>query len=205
MTTPVKSSLLVGGAALVLVLSACAPSGVPDDNATSYTAEQVQELAAKEELAGHTDQASALSDGVVSDDEYSAAFAALSQCATSQNVAVSEPTISPVSNDRYEFGYDYSGLTVDAALNVIDGCEAEHWTSVAMAYSFTREPRMNPDLMAATVGCLENRGLSVEGDTVSVEDLVNAVGESQSDAVTSCVYLTAAELYPDLKNVTVGY
>lgn len=162
-------------------------------------------MAAEAKSAGNEEQAAILADGEVTVEEYAAAFSALRACVAGDDIAVTDPVTSPVSNDRYEFRYDFPGLEPAAAVEVIERCEARYWTSVTMVYSFTRSPSMSPDLRAATGDCLAGRGIDAPSEATSVASIVEAVGSKHDKSVFACIDEVVRALYPEMPAVSISY
>lgn len=208
MTAAARASLkscvaLIVGA--VLLLSGCVAEQTTGTEPQLLTADQIREYAAQERDAGHTEQAGILDDGKVTSDEYSNAFGLLADCLSAKGLLVSEPAMDPVSNVRYAFSYDYNGINQVEALRVIDSCEAVFWTSVSVAFSLSREERMDPALADYAAGCLRDRGYAPAEGSSSVRDLVHELGDDASDDVVECVHRGVLELFPDLPSVAIGY
>jgi hypothetical protein len=142
--------------------------------------------------------------GSVSLEEYMSAFDALKDCVTEAGLIVTEPTMSPVDNARLLFGYEFNGLSPDAALAATDGCETQTWTRTSIAFTLDAVPRMNADLAAFVSDCLTERGLDTKGNENSVSAFIASAGEPHRDTVVDCVLEGARRLYPDLPSVTVG-
>ncbi|GAA1230123.1 hypothetical protein GCM10009588_03550 [Microbacterium phyllosphaerae] len=205
--TPRKRPVLATSAAsFALMLTACAaplPGDLPPEQ-TSWSADQLIELSKQEADAGHDGQAERLEDGKVTFDEYQAAFNDLSACLNDAGITVSEPVISPVSNDRYEFTMDVGSLDMNVGAKLSDECAAEHWTSVSQGYMFTKTPVMDVGVRDATVPCLEEDGLKPTGEESNAFEFVS-LPDADPDKVTECIMLAVEDVYPGLPSVTVAF
>lgn len=95
----IYGALLVGG-----ILAGCSMGGAATPAPeTSWEPSHLKELASLEATAGNVEQAEALEDGVVTFEEYKAAFDRLATCLDEAGINASPPVVSPVSNDRFEF------------------------------------------------------------------------------------------------------
>lgn len=162
------------------------------------------ELSRTEKAAGHESQAERLRDGKVSFSEYQAAFNELSECLAAAGITVSEPVLSPVSNNRYEFTMDVGSLETEVGSELSDDCAEEHWTSVSQGYTFTTPSVMDVAVRDAAAECLEEIGLEPSGDERSAFDFA-ALPDANPDEVTECIILAVEEIYPGLPAVTVAF
>lgn len=203
----VRAAAVAGVSLFALVaLVACAPAaGVSNQPVQqSWDSDQLIELSEKEAAAGHTGQAERLADGKVTFEEYQAAFNDLSACLKDAGITISEPVISPVSNDRYEFTMDVGSLDVNVGAELSDECNAEHWTSVSQGYMFTTTPVMDVAVRDATVDCLVENGMHPSGDEKNAFELA-ALPEMDPDVLTECVMAAVDEVFPGMPSVTVTF
>ena len=189
----------------MLGLSGCGIEGQRDANTQLLTAGEVRVYAEKERRAGNPEQAQILEDGNVTPEEYSTAFGLLVDCVTSQGPQVSDPVMDPVSNNRYAFAYDYNGLQPDAAMEVVDRCEASYWSSVSIAFSLSRKEHMDPALVEFAAECLRGLGYAPSGGLTSVRDFVGDLRSEAGDDVVECVHRGVVALFPGLRSVAIGY
>lgn len=201
-------SLIVAGIVLLglTTVTVCAPSPPVDTGAVeqSWDSAQLIKLSKREAKAGHASQAKRLADGKVTFGEYQAAFNELSACLRTAGIAVSEPVISPVSNDRYEFTMDTGSLNRGVASKLSDECSAKNWTSVSQGYMFTRTPVMDIAVRHHTVACLEKKGMRPSGHEKNAFELA-ALPDMNRDVLTNCILAAVDKLYPGLKAVTVTF
>lgn len=191
---------------LLLVLAGCTPPGQTDGipEQQSWTSTQLKDLAKQEAEAGHDTQAERLEDGKVSFEEYQAAFGDLARCLEVAGITVSDPVISPVSNDRYEFTMDVGALDPLVGAELSDECAAEHWTSVSQGYMFTQTPVMDTPVRDATVSCLKDEGLKPTGTETKAYDFAS-LPDADPETVTQCIMNAVEETYPGLPAVTVAF
>lgn len=207
MTIVMRRPVLAAVVAVTLMaLCACASekSGDQPSAEQAWGVEEVLELARVEAAAGHGAQAQRLEDGRVTFEEYQAAFNELSGCLRNAGITVSDPVISPVSNDRYEFTMDTGALDTNVGAQLSDECAAEHWTSVSQAYMFTTTPVMDAAVRDASIPCLEGHGLKPTGEETQAGDFAS-LPDADPTSVTECIMQAVEDTHPGLPAVTVTF
>jgi hypothetical protein len=193
-----------------LLLSGLLAGCSADDEGTAgYTggvmdSEQIKDLARQESEAGNEEQAEILADGAVSFAEYEGSFNSLTSCLSEVGIEVSEPLVSPVSGNRYEFSMDTGELDAQAAMADSDVCQAKFWTSVSQAYSFSNPDVMEPPLRTATSECLVGLGIEPTGEEVNAKEFADLPGVDPED-LSACILDAATELYPEYPSLTVAF
>lgn len=202
----VKSVTMVA-CAIVLgtVLSGCSsedPQTSPQQVVMDSGA--IKELARQAEEAGNVEQAEALTDGVVSFDEYEAAFGQVAKCLSKAGISVTAPLMSPITGDRYEFSMEFGTLDQSVAVAESDRCNAEHFMAVSQAYAFSTPDVMEVPLRQPTADCLRELGVEATGEEANAKafaDLPNAKPED----VSACIVAAAQDLYPEYPALSVAF
>lgn len=136
-----------------------------------------------------------LSDGHVSPDELTAAFADFRSCVENYGMAVTEPTVNRVDGWRLLADINYNGISDQDTIEDAMDCSRTRMSLVELGYETTNQPQMDSSLMTWVRDCLAKRGLATTGSERDVADLT-ADDDQRFSAVQTCIQAGAHALYP---------
>lgn len=184
----------------VLALSGCA-SGEPSPEAV------LQNSADEAAAAGSQENADAMSDGELTEDEYYDAARRFQTCYSDAGVVIEGPVLSPVDSLTLEWVYPDTYDLDENGEAAVEQCNSQ-WIPVAAAYSATHDSVMDQALRVSVITCMQENGYEMAGDESSVVDFVGepeADGGQQRTQAEHCIIDGARVLFPDLPQVTVSY
>jgi hypothetical protein len=123
---------------------------------------------------GFVEQAAALSDGEVSEQEYRSAFDDLGYCLARDGITVTEPQVSPIDNLRLVFSYSLNGVDGARAAEIQATCEERYWSDISAFYVGTHPKVLDPKLVTAVTACLNESGIETRGDETAFRDLAGS-------------------------------
>lgn len=200
-----QSLVAFGGFVLVVCsLAGCAPQ----DSSEQTTPEKLKAMSEQYRAQGYTEQADALEDGNVTEDEYSAAYENLNRCITDAGYALTEMHVSPIDGATYLFAYDSSGRDQEVASKEMTECQERYWNGVSAGYQDLVPVKMDEPLRQAALVCMRDKGYEVAGDEETPLELggpdpiSNGNPSARWTAAQECLLDAQGELFPEIK---VGY
>jgi hypothetical protein len=142
------------------------------------------------------EQAWALGDGIVTQEEYHTAVDRFISCMRDAGFDSTRPVLSPI--DGVSLLYDIVPGGDPAVWNkTIDSCNALHISHIEPAYVESQEHVMAAPLRQGVTDCVASKGIRRAGSERNVTDFVSAAG-GQVPTVMECVVNVARELFPEL-------
>jgi hypothetical protein len=194
-----------GGFVLVVCsLAACAPPGPSEQT----TPEKLKAMSEQYRAQGFTEQADALEDGKITEDEYRAAYENLDRCITDAGYALTEMHLSPIDGATYLFAFDSSGRDRDVASQEMGECQDRYWSGVSAGYQDLVPVKMDEALRQSALDCMRDKGYDVTGDEKTPLELggpdpvSNGNPSDRWTAAQECLLDAQGELFPEIK---VGY
>lgn len=183
------------------MLTSCAGTSTPDPAA--LTIQAGKDAAA----AGSAENAAAMADGDLTEDEYFSGARRYQECYAAEGVVLPEPITSPVDGLTLEWIYpDEAFAVVGDAAAELQKCN-EQWAPMSAAYAL-HPAYMDPKLRDAVVLCMRDKGYEATGKEERVADFVGDPSSdqgAQSDVAVRCIMDSSHEVFPEIPQVTVSY
>lgn len=191
----------------VLTLTSCATA--PNSNVDEYFSFTSVDAAVKyAEAHDYAEQASLLSDGEVTEEDYRTANGLFRACLEEVGYRFGEEiTIDPINGLQLQNEWNVtpgeSGQLADKKLaDQADSCQ-DAFDTVEMAYIGTHEKRMDPTLRAAIEQCALSQDIEVSEQNLTIDSMLEGSNDARRDIIQSCLFTSMGSLFPGLE--FVGY
>ena len=191
---------------LAASLSGCA-SQTPQ--ASDWDPSSASSALAHAQKLGYKQAAAALSDGVITKEEWKSLHIDWVSCMTKLGYDFDAPLLDPINGREYVENRTYKGPSSGPSNTAQDKCDAQFDFSVGQIYYNDTPATMDPALILAVHTCLDAKGVKYAGNETKYQDFFAAkdqnLGGATSGPVADCVNDSMKKLYPTLQSWGLGF